>query len=122
MYVSTTAYPSYPSNASSTWSSVYGQTPYLNNITIPVDCPAGQEQLCVQRNTKYYLRIDAQEPIQYDLTAYYGSIPAVLSAGRPVTDVVGLQQCKYYRAYLAANTQVDGSAGRRLHRSDGGVR
>ena len=109
MYASASSYPSYPNNASSTWSSVFGSSNYTNVVTIPIFCQDGLEQQCVQRNTKYYLRIDAQEPTQYDVTAYYGDVPTILSAGRPLTDVVGSEQCKYYRAYIAAQPTLNGA-------------
>ena len=100
MYASTTAYPA---PGSYTWASLYMTgNAYVNNLTIPACGNGSAAQLsCVQYLTKYYVRVDAVGNTAYDITAYYGPIPVVLSQGRPTSDVVQAGSCNSYRAFIS---------------------
>ena len=103
----TGAYP-YPTPTTYTWIAL-GNSTYANNITIPVCGDDDLSTLCVQPLTKYYLRIDTSEQgAQYDVVAYYGTVPVLLSAGRPLSDTVAYQQCKQYRAFISLVSGVNG--------------
>ena len=56
-----------------------------------------------QLNTKYYVRVEAIYNVQFDITAYYGSVAPVLSAGHFTVDSVMAGQCNQYIAYVSAN-------------------